>query len=40
MGALNHALDTVYLWDGSTETTIDASTISSNITGYVEVIVS
>jgi hypothetical protein len=39
VAALNSAKDTVYLWDGTTETTIDASSLTAaNLRDYVEVI--
>jgi hypothetical protein len=39
VAALNSAKTTVYLWDGTTETTIDATSLTAaNLLGYVEVI--
>jgi hypothetical protein len=39
VAALNSAKDTVYLWDGTTETTIDATSLTAaNLRDYVEVI--
>jgi hypothetical protein len=39
VAALNSAKTTVYLWDGTTETTIDASSLTAaNLADYVEVI--
>jgi hypothetical protein len=37
--AMNNAKTTVYLWDGSKETTIDASSLTAaNLANFVEVI--
>jgi hypothetical protein len=39
VAALNSAKDTAYLWDGSEETTIDASSLTAaNLADYVEVV--
>jgi hypothetical protein len=39
VAALNSAKDTVYLWDGTTETTIDASSLTAaSIADFVEVV--
>jgi hypothetical protein len=39
VAALNSAKDTVYLWDGTTETTIDASSLTAaNLSDFIEVI--
>jgi hypothetical protein len=39
VAALNQAKTTVYLWDGTTETTIDASSLTAgNLADYVEVL--
>jgi hypothetical protein len=39
VAALNSAKDTVYLWDGTTETNIDASSLTAaNLSDYVEVV--
>jgi hypothetical protein len=39
VAALNSAKDTAYLWDGTTETAIDASSLTAaNLADYVEVL--
>jgi hypothetical protein len=39
VAALNSAKDTVYLWDGTTETTIDATSLTAaNLRDFVEVL--